>query len=209
MFTWNSETIMWNSGLDESQAGIKIAERNINNLRYADDTPLMAESDKELKSLLMKVKEENEKAGLKLSIQKMKITATGIITLWQIEGKKWKQWKVLCSWAPKLLWMVTVAMKLINESGQTLGDSTGQRRLASCSPWGHKELDRTEQLNNNISNSIQLGILYFLFAKPGNFIFSEHEKEYLYLTNLRQALLLYWFYYEKTLVKLPQHVWSA
>ena len=200
---------MWNSGLDESQAGIKIAERNINNLRYADDTPLMAESDKELKSLLMKVKEENEKAGLKLSIQKMKITATGIITLWQIEGKKWKQWKVLYSWAPKLLWMVTVAIKLINESGQTLGDSTGQRRLASCSPWGHKELDRTEQLNNNISNSIQLGILYFLFAKPGNFNFSEHEKEYLYLTNLRQALLLYWFYYEKTLVKLPPHVWSA
>ena len=68
-----------------------IAGRNINNLRYADDTPLMAESEKELENLLMKVKEENEKVGLKLSIQKMKITASGLITSWQIEGGKWKQ----------------------------------------------------------------------------------------------------------------------
>ena len=78
---------MQNAGLDEAQAGIKIAERNINNLRYADDTTLMAESEEELKSLLMKVKEESEKVGLKLSIQKMKIMGSGPITSWQIDGK--------------------------------------------------------------------------------------------------------------------------
>ena len=82
---------MWNDGLEEAQAGIKIARRNINNLRYADDTTLMAESE-ELKSLLMKVKEENEKVGLKLNIQKTKIMASGPITSWQIDGKQWKQW---------------------------------------------------------------------------------------------------------------------
>ena len=82
---------MRNARLDESQAGIKIARRNINNLRYADDTTLMAESEEELKSLLMKVKEESEKAGLKLNIQKTKITASGPIISWQIDGKKWKQ----------------------------------------------------------------------------------------------------------------------
>ena len=79
---------MWNAGLDEAQAGIKIARRNINNLRYANDTTLMAESKEELKSLLMKVKEETEKAGLKLSIQKTKIMASGPITSWQIDGGK-------------------------------------------------------------------------------------------------------------------------
>ena len=79
---------MRNAGLDEAQAGIKIAGRNINNLRYADDTTLMAESEEELKSLLMKVKEESEKVGLKLNIQKTKITASGPITSWQIEGGK-------------------------------------------------------------------------------------------------------------------------
>ena len=78
---------MGNAGLDESQAGIKVARRNINNLRYADDTSLMAESKEELKSLLMRLKEENEKAGLKLNIQKMKIIAFGLITSWQIDGK--------------------------------------------------------------------------------------------------------------------------
>ena len=78
---------MWNARLDEAQAGIKIAGRNINNLRYADDTTLMAESEEELKSLLMKVKEESEKAGLKLNIQKSKIMASGPITSWQIEGE--------------------------------------------------------------------------------------------------------------------------
>ena len=78
---------MWNAGLDEAQAGIKIARRNIHNLKYADDTTLMAESEEELKSLLMKVKEENEKVGLKLNIQKTKIMASGPITSWQIDGE--------------------------------------------------------------------------------------------------------------------------
>ena len=82
---------MQNVGLDESQAGIKIARRNINNLRYADDTTLMAESKEELKSLLMKVKEESEKVGLKLNIQKTKTMASDPITSWQIDGKKWQQ----------------------------------------------------------------------------------------------------------------------
>ena len=81
---------MRNAGLEEAHAEIKIAGRNINNLRYADDTTLMAESEEELKSLLMKVKEEREKVGLKLNIQKTKIMASGPITAWQIEGKKWK-----------------------------------------------------------------------------------------------------------------------
>ena len=83
---------MWNAGLDEVWAGIKIAGRNISNLRYADDTTLMAESEEELKSLLMKLKEESEKAGLKLSIQKTKIMASSPVTSWQINGKQWKQW---------------------------------------------------------------------------------------------------------------------
>ena len=98
---------MRNAGLEEAQAGIKIARRNINNLRYADDTILMAESEEELKSLLMKVKEESEKVCLKLSIQKTKIMASGAITSWQ-----WKQWLTLFLWAPKSLQMVTAAMKL-------------------------------------------------------------------------------------------------
>ena len=82
---------MQNARLDESQTGIKIARRNINNLRYADDTTLMAESEEKLKSLLMRVKEESEKAGLKLNIQKTKIMASTPITSWQIDGKQWKQ----------------------------------------------------------------------------------------------------------------------
>ena len=81
----------WNQ--DQNQAGIKTAGRNINNLRYANDTTLMAESEEERKNLLMKVKEENEKAGLKLNIQKPMIMASGPITSWQIDGKQWKQWK--------------------------------------------------------------------------------------------------------------------
>ena len=103
---------MWNAGMDKAQAGIKIAGRNINNLRYADDTTLMAESEEELKSLLMKVKEETDKAGLKLNIQKTKIMGSGPITSCQIDGKQWKQWETLFSWAPKSLQMVTAAMKL-------------------------------------------------------------------------------------------------
>ena len=82
---------MRNAGLDEAQAGIKIAGRNISNLRYADDTTLMAESEEELKSPLMKVKEKSEKPGLKFNIQKTKIMASGPITSWQIDGKQWKQ----------------------------------------------------------------------------------------------------------------------
>ena len=103
---------MRNAGLEETQAGIKIAGRNINNLRYAGDTTLMAESEEELKSLLMKVKEESEKVGLKLNIQKMKIMASSPITSWEIDGKQWKQCQTLFWGAPKSLQMVTVAMKL-------------------------------------------------------------------------------------------------
>ena len=88
LFNFYTEYIMRNGGLEEAQAGIKIVGRNINNLRYADDTTLMAESEEELKSLLMKVKEESEKAGLKVNIQKTKIMASGPITSWQIDGKR-------------------------------------------------------------------------------------------------------------------------
>ena len=91
LFNLYAEYIMRNTGLEETQAGIKIAGRNINNLRYADDTTLMAESEEELKSLLMKVKDESEKVGLKLNIQKTKIMACGPITSWEIDGKQWKQ----------------------------------------------------------------------------------------------------------------------
>ena len=102
---------MRNAGLEEAQAGIKIAGRNINNLRYADDTTLMAESEEELKSLLMKVKEESEKVGLKLNIQKTKIMASSPITSWQIDGETVET--VILFWeAPKSLQIVTAAMKL-------------------------------------------------------------------------------------------------
>ena len=103
---------MRNTGLEETQAGIKIAGRNINNLRYADDTILMAESEEELKSLLMRVKEESEKVGLKLNIQKTKIMASGHITSWQIDGETVESVADFIFWAPKSLWMVTAAMKL-------------------------------------------------------------------------------------------------
>ena len=103
---------MRNAGLEETQAGIKIARRNINNLRYADDTTLMAESEAELKSLLMKVKVENEKVGLKLNIQKMKIMASGPITSWEIDGETVETVSDFIFWAPKSLQMVTAAMKL-------------------------------------------------------------------------------------------------
>ena len=101
--------IMQNAGLDEAQTGIKIAGRNISNFSYADDTTLMVESEEELKSLLRKVKEESEKAGLKLNIQKTKIMVSGPISSWQIDGETVRD---LFSWAPKLLKMVTAAMKL-------------------------------------------------------------------------------------------------
>ena len=103
---------MRNAGLDEAQAGIKIAGRNISNLRYADDTTIGAGNEEEFKSLLMKVKEENEKVGLKLNIQKTKIMASGPIISWEIDGKQWKQCQTLFFWAPKSLCMVIAAMKL-------------------------------------------------------------------------------------------------
>ena len=103
---------MRNAGLEEAHAGIKIARRNTNNLRYAEDTTLMAESEEELKSFLMKVKEESKKVGLKLNIQKTKIMASGPITSWHIDGETWKQCQTLFFGAPKSLQMVIAAMKL-------------------------------------------------------------------------------------------------
>ena len=103
---------MRNAGLDEAQAGIKNAGTNISNLRYADDTTLTSESEEELKSLLMKVKEESEKVGLKLNIQKTKIMASGPITSWEIDGETGETVSDFIFWAPKSLQMVTAAMKL-------------------------------------------------------------------------------------------------
>ena len=103
---------MRNAGLEEAQAGIKIARRNINNLRYADDTTLMAESEEELKSLLMKVKEESKKVGLKLNIQKTKIMVSGPITSWEIDGETVETVSDFIFWASKSLQMVIAAMKL-------------------------------------------------------------------------------------------------
>ena len=103
---------MRNAGLEEAQAGIKIARRNINNLRYADDTILIAESKEELKSLLMKVKEESEKVGLNLNIQKIKIMTSDPITSWEIDGETVETVTDFIFWAPKSLQMVIAAMKL-------------------------------------------------------------------------------------------------
>ena len=104
---------MRNTGLEEAQAGMKIARRKSNNLRYADDTTLMAESEEDLKSLLMNVEEESEKVGLKLNIQKTKIVASSPVTSWQIDGETVEtQWLTLYFWAPKSLQMVIAAMKL-------------------------------------------------------------------------------------------------
>ena len=112
LFNLYAEYIMRNAGLEETQAGIKIASRNISNLRYADDSTLMAESEEELKSLLMKVKEESEKVGLNLNIQKTKIIASGPITSWQIWGNNGNSERLYSGGAPKSLQMVTAAMKL-------------------------------------------------------------------------------------------------
>uniref|UniRef100_A0AC11D2X2 Uncharacterized protein n=1 Tax=Ovis aries TaxID=9940 RepID=A0AC11D2X2_SHEEP len=124
LFNLYAEYIMRNAGLDEAQAGIKIAGRNINNLRYADVTTVMAESEEEIKSLLMKAKEESKNAGLKLNIQKTKIMASSPITSWQIDGEnngnsdrlllgsKTMETVADFSWAPKSLQMVTAAIKL-------------------------------------------------------------------------------------------------
>ena len=112
LFNLHAEYIIRNAGLDEEQAGIKIGRRNISNLRYTDDTTLMAESEEELKSLLMKRKEESKEAGLKLNIQKTKIMASSPITSWQIDGETVEIVANFIFWAPKSLQMVTAAMKL-------------------------------------------------------------------------------------------------
>ena len=112
LFNLYAEYILRNAGLDEAQTGIKIARRNINNLRYADDTTLMAEIEEELNSLLMKVKEGSEKVGLKLNIQKSKIMVSGPITSWQIDGETVETVSDFIFWAPKSLQMVIAGMKL-------------------------------------------------------------------------------------------------
>ena len=112
MLNLHAEYIIQNAGQDEAEAGIKTAERNTNNFRYADDTTLMAESKEALKSLLMKVKEEREKVGLKLNIQKTKSMASDPITSWQIDGETMETVTDFISWAPKSLQMVIVAIKL-------------------------------------------------------------------------------------------------
>ena len=112
LFNFYAEYIMQNARLDEAQAGIKIAGRNINNLRYTDDTTLMAERKEELKSLWMKVKEEGEKAGLKLNIQKIKIMASGPITSWQIDGKKMQTVRLYFLALQNRCWWWIAAMKL-------------------------------------------------------------------------------------------------
>ena len=112
LFDFYAEYIMRNAGLEETQAGIKIAERNLNNLRYTDDTTLIAESEEELKSLLMKVKVESEKVGLKLNIQKTKIMASSPITSWEIDRETVETVSDFIFWAPKSPQMVTAAMKL-------------------------------------------------------------------------------------------------
>ena len=119
---------MRNTGLEEAKAGLKIAGRNINNLKYADDTTLMAESEEELKSLLIKVKVESEKVGLKLNIQKTMIMASGPITSWEIDGEQWKQCQTLF-WGLQRQWHPTPVL--------LPGKSHGQRSLVGCSPWGH------------------------------------------------------------------------
>ena len=115
LFNFYAEYIMRNAGLEEAQAGIKIARRNIINLSYADDTTLMEESEEELKSLLMKVKEESEKVGLKLNIQKVKFMASGPITSWEIDGETVETVSDFF-WPPKSLQMVIAAMKLKDAS---------------------------------------------------------------------------------------------
>ena len=112
LFNFYAQYIMRNSGLEEAQAGIKIAGRNTNNLRYADDTTLMAESEEELKSLLMKLKEESEQVGLKLNIQKTKIMASSPITSWEIDGETVETVSDFIFLGSKTLQMVTAAMKL-------------------------------------------------------------------------------------------------
>ena len=112
LFNFYAEYIIWNASLDETQAGIKIAGKNINNLRYADDTTLMAESEEELKNLLMKMKEESEKADLKLNIHKTKIMTSGPFTSWQIDGETVERVTDFILGVPKSLQMVAAAVQL-------------------------------------------------------------------------------------------------
>ena len=147
---------MRNTGLEEAQAGIKIAGRNINNLRYADDTTLMAESEEELKSLLMKVKKESEKVGLKLNIQKTKIMASGLITSWQIDGETVETvsdfiflgYKITadgdCSHEIKRRLPLGWRRKWQPTPVFLPGESQGQGSLVGCCLWGRTESDTTE-----------------------------------------------------------------
>ena len=130
---------MRNAGLEEAQAGIKIARRNINNLRYADNTTLMAESEEELKSLLMKMKDQSEKVGLKLNIQKMKIMASGPITSWQIDGEMVADF---IFGAPKSLQMAIAAMKLPRRLllGRKVMTNLDSIYKAETLPWQHKSV---------------------------------------------------------------------
>ena len=143
LFNLYVEYIMRNAGLYEAQAGIKIARRNINNLRYADDTSLMAENE-ELKSLLMKVKEESEKTGFKVNIQKTKIMASSPIASWQLDGETMKTVTDFFFLGSKITVDFVLLEKTLEstldykEFEQTLGDSGGQRSLACYSPWSHK-----------------------------------------------------------------------
>ena len=130
---------MRNAELDEAQARIKIARRNINNLRFADETTFMAESEEELKSLLMKVKEESEKVGLKLNIQKIKIMVSGPITWWQIDGETMETVRDFIFLGSKI-----TAQQVASHPVSLAGEFHGQRSQASCSPWGCKQSDTTE-----------------------------------------------------------------
>ena len=167
LFNLYAEYIMRNAGLEETQAGIKIAGRHINNIRYADDTTLMAESEEELRSLLMKVKEESEMVGLKLNIQKTKIVESGPITSWQIDGKTMETVADLLFWGSKItadgdrsheikrhLFLgrkVMANLGIISWRWQwhptpvfLPGESQGRGSLVGCRLWGHTELDTTE-----------------------------------------------------------------
>ena len=162
-FNLYAEYIMQNAGLNEAQAGIKIPGRNINNFRYADDTTLMAESEEELNSLLVKVKVESKKVDLKLNFQKTIIMASSPITSWQIDGKTVETVRDFLFWGSKItadgdcnheikrrLLLGRKVMTNLDTWHPTPvllpGKSHGWRTLVGCSPWGHEELD-TEQLN--------------------------------------------------------------
>ena len=164
---------MQNARLDEEQAGIKISGRNINNLRYADDTILMAESEEELKSLLMNVKEGSEKVGLKLNIQKTKIMASGPITSWQIDGETGETVSDFIFWE--------------RESEWTPGVGDEQGGLACCDSWGRKESDMTEWLNWtekwNLFNII-LNVIYYQRKLKYHILLSKEQEKMLYNRSL-------------------------